>query len=326
MNGEKPSSSQIELLIAKALRGRLSEEEKVLLDRWYDDQENQEAAVYTKLSKEQFQEELFKRTLQRMQSPVGKKKPLVRRWLRIAASIVFALACMTWFYQYQARNTTPVQSAQALSDTYSSGPGVRKKLELPDGSVAYLNSNSQLLVYRDFSQERRVELTGEAFFDIKKNKGQAFVVETEGLITKVLGTSFSVSSHQVELEKVSVKTGKVRVEEKSQGTSVFLAPNQQGVFHKGELTKAEIKHPESVFGWTEGKLIFDKTPLQEIAPKLEAWYGVQVTVSVESDAPCQLTGTYTNLSLEELMELIRFSVNIDYKIDGKKLIIRAKGC
>ncbi|WP_207436039.1 FecR family protein [Sabulibacter ruber] len=326
MKADRPTKKQIELFISKALRGTISQEEKAILDQWYHEQEEQEAVVYTTLSKEQFREELFKKTLKNIPSPAAKKKTVTRTYISVAASILLLLGGLGFFYQYQTPTGTAAQSGKALFDVYSNGPGLRKKLVLPDGSVAYLNSNSQLTVFQDFSQERKVKLQGEAFFEVKKNEHLPFVVETEGLRTKVLGTSFNVSSYKSASEIVSVRTGKVQVEDKKRESAVFLLPNEQGMLRDGELSRTGVTHPESVFGWVEGKLVFNKTPLREIAPKLEAWYGVKVSVQVESGAPCQLTGTYTNLSLEELMELIKFSINIDYKVEGKKLVIEAKGC
>lgn len=327
MNKRTQDKRHIRKLISKALAGKLSQEEKCLLDDWYDGQDKKEALVFTSLSKKEYKNRLYLNTLSKIKKE--KKAAKSRSWTHvvyIAASVLLCIG-IGWVLSHNAPADMPTAKPNVQQfQTFENKKGEKRKITLPDGSFIYLNHNSSVKINSNYSQEREVELTGEAYFEVARNENLPFSIETKQLITTVLGTSFIVSSHEDAAAVISVNSGKVKVSDKKNEGEVFLTQNQQSIYQKGQLKVEEIREPEAVFGWVQGKLIFRQSPLSEIKYLLEDWYGVEVQINGQAKTSCRLTGTYANLSLEDLMEIIQYSINIAYEIHEKKLTITSKDC
>lgn len=327
MNKRTQDKRHIRKLISKALAGDLSQEEKRLLDDWYDEHEKKEAVVFTSLSKKEYKDRLYRKTLSKIKPEKKADESRSRTFIAyIAASILLCIGIGWVLSNHRPADTpTPIQEIQQFQ-TFENKKGEKRKISLPDGSFIYLNHSSSVRINSNYSQERKVELTGEAYFEVAKNENLPFSIETQHLITTVLGTSFIVSSHEDAAAVISVNSGKVKVSDKKNEGEVLLTQNQQSIYQEGQLMVEEISEPEAVFGWVQGKLVFRQSPLSEIKNLLEDWYGVEVQINGRSKTSCRLTGTYINLSLEDLMEIIQYSINIAYEINGKKLTITSKDC
>lgn len=325
MSKEIPNQEHIRKLIDKVLAGNITAEEKRLLDAWYDEQEKEKAVVFTAMSRKAFQDRLFVKTLEKIDKAGNRKKSLWKT-VGIAASIIFFIG-IGLILKPPFTEDVPLTDVPAHQfRSFTNGKGEKRKITLPDGSSIHLSHNSSVKVNKNFSKERKVELIGEAFFEVVKNDTLPFVIKTQNLSATVLGTAFNISAQKDDPESVAVRSGKVRVENLEKGEAIKLSELQQSFFSNGELKVKKITDPEKVFGWTEGKLVFRNTPLPDIGPILENWYGVQVEILGSISSSCQLTGVYRELSLKSLMEIIQYSINIAYEIDGKKLKIISKDC
>ena len=148
------------------------------------------------------------------------------------------------------------------------------------------------------------------------------IVHTNKIKIKVLGTSFNVRSYEND-EKIetTLVTGKVEFI-KDKDTPIILAPSQKAVFHKKENTlEIEEVHSEDIVAWKTGKLIFKKTSLQEVVVDLERKYNVKININSLKLLDYEYTGTFDNLSIDEVLNLLTISSPIKYTIENEKIIL-----
>lgn len=198
----------------------------------------------------------------------------------------------------------------------------RKEIILPDGSTVVLNACSSLRYPNKFvADNRMIEIKGEAFFQVSKDKDHPFIVHTDQGDVKVLGTSFDVKAYKDDkLFSVSVKTGKVEVKMKE--SLMRLLPNECLIYNKenGEITKRK-DNAEKITSWIEGGLYFNNTPIQSIILELERMYGCKI----ELDSNCvfdeTLFGEHDNQSLESVLKSIEYSTGIKNKKEKERIVL-----
>lgn len=236
---------------------------------------------------------------------------------RVAAVLFIpALIAFIWLYN---QPKAPLVSLPYAMQEISTPSGVRSKIVLPDGSTVWLNAQSTLKFRAPFDPfSRDVTLTGEAFFDVKKNPDAPFIVQSGTARVKVYGTRFNCKAFteedkiEVVLEegKVSLNTGGVeKVIEK------ILKPGDRAVIDKvGNQTNITNEKVEKYIAWHDGKLVFDETPMQEVAIRLARWYGIDVVIDDPRISKYKITTTFDNESLHQVLELLGMSspINIQY--------------
>ncbi len=197
--------------------------------------------------------------------------------------------------------------------------GHQTELTLTDGSHIRLNSGSTLNYPKSFSREtRKIYLSGEAFFNVKKDK-RPFVVITDNAKTTVLGTRFNVWARYGKT-RIIVKQGSVRFEPiHSEDEAVFVTKEKMS-----EITAdSPPERPRSIetddhLGWLVGKLIFRQKPLNEIIGELERHYGVSIGLAVQDTGLSTLTGSFKDMPLDTVLTSICLTLNMKVvKEDGR---------
>ena len=207
--------------------------------------------------------------------------------------------------------------------TISTKNGQRLDVHLSDGSIVNLNNDSKIQYDEKFTGDKRViKLNGEAFFSVKKD-GRPFIIYTNNAITTVLGTKFNVWSRGAET-RVIVKEGKVSLAENIDSTQkVYLT--------KGELSKIVEKNAPTIpskvdadfmLGWLDGKLVFERTPLSEIAKDLERYYNVKVNLANNNISRLHLTGTFDNENIDSVLTKICLALNLNYTKNNENYSIK----
>lgn len=173
--------------------------------------------------------------------------------------------------------------AGAATDTYntiSTPKGGTYQVILPDGTKVWLNAASTLKFPTSFValNERKVELSGEAYFEVTKDIRQPFKVLTTKQEVQVLGTHFNISSYADEsIVKTTLLEGSVKVKNLLgvKEANVILKPGQQAIVNEGEIkvTKADV---DEVLAWKNGVFVFNDEPLESIMKKVSRWYDVEV--------------------------------------------------
>ena len=219
--------------------------------------------------------------------------------------------------------------------TIVTNAGQKRTVLLPDGSRAILNANSRL-VYNsrwEGEQKRRVELEGEAFFDITHDDKLPFYVKTSRLEVKVLGTAFNVKSDQInESFETTLLRGKVTVRdlEVPERAETALKPNEKAVFspQKSNLPVA-IQTVGNETGrnayWPKGRLVFEDEPVKVITAELEKWYGVKIRVPNESKE-CRFYLNVDNETLPEVLDLFDAVSGAKSDITGKTITLNGNLC
>ncbi|MDE5422188.1 FecR domain-containing protein [Ancylomarina sp. DW003] len=197
-----------------------------------------------------------------------------------------------------------------------------RSITLEDGSIITLNSNSKLIYPRKFNKtERRVELVGEAFFDIAKNPNKAFIIKAKDAEVKVLGTSFNINAATKNVE-VLVKTGKVQF-------SSINKPNNKLVLIRGDfatLKKSKLEkiipRDDNYLSWKTRQMIFRDTKLQEVAKVLNRTYQVQIHFQDAGIKNLPLTTTFDHEPLDDILNYMCSPFNLVYERKGMQVIIK----
>lgn len=196
------------------------------------------------------------------------------------------------------------------------------KLTLSDGTIVWVNSNSELKFPTQFNNtERRVFLSGEAYFEVAKDASKPFYVETEDLKVKVLGTHFNVSTYGAK-SKTSLKEGSVEVSKDAQ--SVIISPGQSAEWSTEGL-KVRRADLQKDLAWKNNEFYFKGDNIINIANQLKRWYDLEVVFSKE----VSLTDTYSgeirrDVRLSEVLKMLEFVSELDFKLDKNKLLITKK--
>ncbi len=200
--------------------------------------------------------------------------------------------------------------------------GGEYRIVLEDGSVVWLNSASTLEIPEFFEAgERRVRLTGEGYFKVKRDTGRPFYVETERLNVRVLGTEFNLSAYKDELmSAATLINGAVRVIEHG-GDSVILKPGQQAVVgEKGlEIQEVDVAY---VTSWVDGKFHFEDARLEDIALRIARWYDVKISFQQEDLKEVRFSGAMLKFRpLGDLIEMIEATSYVRFGVQGDSIVI-----
>ncbi|MNK14979.1 fec operon regulator FecR [compost metagenome] len=214
--------------------------------------------------------------------------------------------------------------AQEAYNTINTPPGGQYQVNLPDGTKIWLNAASSLKYPTIFNKnERKIELTGEAYFEVAKMK-TPFIVVTDKQKIEVLGTHFNVNSYADESStKTTLLEGSVRVNTTgAQGKNgLILKPGQQSLLKSNRLTAYTVDVDETI-AWKNGYFQFNESDLGTIMRQLSRWYNVDVVFEGRSPEELFHLKTPRNLTLEEVLKI--FEINgINLKIEGRKLIVKS---
>jgi transmembrane sensor len=210
---------------------------------------------------------------------------------------------------------------------YSVGFGETKEIELPDGSVVKLNSNSHLSFEKswDSDEEREIWIEGEAFFSVQhKSNNQKFIVHSSNLNVEVLGTQFNVNNRKG-ITKVILNSGKVKLSEMKEEKSMLMSPGELVEFNpiKGTFKK-QLVEAEIATSWRKNKLIFSNTPLISIAATLEDNYGFNIQFADKELASKTFTGTIPVKDVDVLITSIAESFNLNVKRNKNNIVFIKK--
>lgn len=279
------------------------------------------------------------------------ERRLYRQWVGVAAAILVGLAGLLFYYIANRQSNEMAGSAYqlriensttGLKEVVNESPEL-KLVNLPDGSKLTLKSGSRVSFPTTFDgAERSVYLSGEAFFEVVKNPDKPFLVYANELVTKVLGTSFTVKAFEKEKEvKVVVRTGRVSVfvvkdpkkpveqiaENKAE---LILTPSQQVVFDRSEqrIKRTLIENPLPVtdLSTLATSFQFEGTPVKRVFEALEKAYEVRISYDAELLAKCELTAELDGEPLFEKLDLICKAIEARYEVIDGQVVVYGKKC
>lgn len=325
----------IDKLLADYLRGELSDDDRKTIEQWLDEDPEHKTHLdslaevwklplqYTPLpNTDSERQQLWSRL-----NPENKDElPAVRRHsftktvMKYAAALVLASSLVTALYTFRTATHVP----QVVTLTERTNPlGQKSRIQLPDGSRVWLNAGSSLSYSSDFgSVNRRLQLEGEAFFEVKKDTRLPFEVVTDRMVVTALGTSFNVNAFH-NSKKVALRTGKVKVQclgtPEPSCSEIYLNPGEMASLNGDfEITKFHHSDP---FDWKDGRLTFHHASYNEVIDVLGRWYNVRIETTGKLDKEWDYSGTFENEVLENVLESLAFSEKINYEIHGSQVEI-----
>lgn len=270
---------------------------------------------------------------QKISSQIDNNNLLTIRWyqkpaIRVAATIV-VLVALSLSIIYLVWNNGKFAKEQML--LVFSGSNSKQQVVLPDGSTVLLNKNTTIKFPKVFKNKyRRVELSGEAIFEVMHNPNQPFIVSANGVQVEVLGTVFSVSAYPTEkMVTTTLISGKVKLKYVDPKTkkeqSVTLAPNHSATFfqdqNRFEISKVDV---DAVTAWERGVLVSNDESIDVLVAKLSRWYGVDITLSNDLKGKYRLTMTIDNETIDEALLIISKTIPVGYTITEKQIVIYPK--
>ena len=209
-------------------------------------------------------------------------------------------------------------------NTFYTEKGVKSAIILPDGTNVKLNSDTKITFPNIFvGKTREIHLSGEAFFDVVTDTLHPLVVTTDkNLIVKVTGTKFNIKSYPNDnSEEATLYEGKISLISKG-NTYNMLPANQLIITANKKPVMVGSPKMDNIKAWTEGRLVFDDTPLPEVIKMLERWHGVSFVVTDNSVLNKTITGTFSSESIHQIMHMLNLCASVNYQIEDNTIILK----
>lgn len=305
-------NKNIALIIRKYLTQKASTDEISAIDQWYEQSEIPSLNVTQwEYLKPSVWQEIEHRTRIKY-----KPSPKLSLKLAIAASLI-SIICVSGVIVVKLYNKT---SPDIAFSNISTKTGELKKIVLSDSTIVWLNSCSSIKYPEKFPQNSRiVNITGEAYFEVKHDVSRPFIVNTLNAATKVLGTKFTVHAYPNEEQFVGVVSGKVSVAlvSKFNSPESILLPGDKIKFNPADLIVCRNKiEPELLNSWANNILNFDSVSLSEVAACLQRRYGITIAFSDRQIAARKFKGTFNNKSFDSILNSIALSMGLSVKKTG----------
>ncbi len=351
-------------VIARYLDGSASEKEAEMLLEWLKaDKQNMKLFIDLKdlwlktgtLNKEDKETEAallrFKNKLKNNNRISFNRKVQLMRYGNIAAVLIIAV--LTGILLFRNGGSNNAITSEQFTETIIP-LGQKGKVILPDGTKISLNSGSKLRYPSNFNgTAREVYLEGEAYFNVAHNQEKPFLVHSGKLTVKVLGTVFNMKAYSGDNKiETTLISGSVKILEQTNASLeevAMLKPNEQAVYimssrkisvnrfagtESADVLKAEksretvnvqVSQMETVTMWKDQKLVFADETLDEMAQKLERWYGKPVHIESESLKSNRYSGKFIyNETIYQVLEVIRLTTDLNYYEKDHEIYINAK--
>lgn len=320
------------------LNGELEDSEKQQVEEWmFSSEENKKQieqlyyimfvsdriSVINNINVDQSLDKLKKQIREKERKT--NKRPPFYYMKRVAVAAIFIGLLLTGniFYKH---------ISESLSAPYSitTGLGERAQTTLPDGTRIWVGACSKLEYYTPLlSKERKVNLTGEAYFEVKNKNNAPFIVNSNEMRTEVLGTKFNIRANSDEQFIVAtLLEGSIRISsiDKSE-KDVIMKPMHQLLFDRttGDSRLYTCSAAEEYIGWINGNLHFDRTSLENIAISLERYYNVDIVINSENLKKEIFTCDFdTKENIYQILSVLKMTNKFDYKVNNRTIEIIEK--
>ncbi|SER67028.1 FecR family protein [Pedobacter rhizosphaerae] len=320
-------------IAGKYVDGTVNDRQKSLIDAYFDDKQNNADLLITE---EGTSSRILERINLRITSAENRGANNYRYYWAAAAIIVVVTAAIITF------NLTNNPAPLVKDLLVSTKKGEKKKVILPDGSVVMLNSDSKMHYAKGFSGPlRKVDLEGEAYFDVVHNPKRPFIVHSKAMDIKVLGTLFNIKAYEGEKTEASLIRGAVQVFlPDAKKALVTLKPNEKFILGSGiPITSSKqlvakgkgfiVTTPKQIIAnseiksvaWVHNRLSFDDQGFKEVAALLERWYDVTITIDNPELLKYRFTGTFNDTGLIDVLDALKASEDFKYRKEGDKIHI-----
>lgn len=282
---------------------------------------------------------------------LGKRKMMKWYWIAAASVIIGCLVVFGSFFTGKKKSNELAREVNEISTR----PGSKSKVELPDGSVVWLNAGSKLTYNKDFGvAKREVTLVGEGFFDVTKNKEKPFIIHTSSINIKVLGTVFNVKAYNTDKQtETSLIHGSIEVTIRNRpNDKIILSASEKLIVENnidgiesttsGKSDKENYTKEKEGFGslisikkvyynpsdsavaeteWINNRLVFRDEAFSDLAIQMERWYNVNIEIRNSKTAAERLNGTLETETITQALDALKETTSFRYEKTGNNIII-----
>lgn len=332
----KNNREHIELL-NRFMRGETSVEEEQALLKWFKEEDSRQmlfqyySECWKEVSPEKLPAEKQHQMLMEIKNKIHSMEKVnhqksVRKTFRISsyrwfsyAAIVLLTVGLTWsaINYYHSPSTSPTKDYVVTADK-----GQRASIILPDGTKVWLNSDTKISYNNRYGEaDRRISLSGEAYFEVSKDKEHRFIVTAGAMEVEALGTTFNVKAYEDGDVTTTLFSGKVRA---SVGQdAVLLSPNQYTIYgpdHRQLLAKNSDNAAYARM-WRDNELAFNAETLEKIGADLSRIYNLKVVFTSEGIKKHRFSGVIKSNSLENVFQIISMTAPISYRFRNDSIIL-----
>lgn len=284
---------------------------------WFSAEDNQYLSKYDK-------EQAFRLFRKRISEALPKQKHQVIKQMMKYAGVLILIGVLVFAAFFYGKNKAESHFADIVIEAPSGG---LSRINLPDGTKVWLNSNSKIIYSQGFGiTDRKLQLVGEGYFEVKRNQKLPFSINSGSLLIRDLGTRFNVRNYPSDTEvEIILKEGKVAFKDlKNTKSEYYLHPNQKAVISKMSgkviLQNCDVS---SAAQWTTGELAFNGQSMQYLIQTLERNYDVKIDVTNADVMKCHFYGDFMkqDQSLNEVLKALSSTGKFKYRIQGKRVTL-----
>lgn len=348
------NNNEWQALLLKYREGNCTKEEILKIHLWYENLHTDGLEMLSEQEKREMEERMLGKLVAETAEAEYAEPVIIQSWWRgstvyLAAAAAVLLVIGFWAFlgkdprrQRVIEEKMFVEAPNSRLITEQNMTNVPKRLTLSDRSTVTLEPGAKIVFPASFTGDNRtVQLTGNAFFQITRNPDQPFMVYSGKIITRVLGTSFRIKNNAKDKAlEVEVVTGKVSVFENreafsendsvdNQDNGVVLTPNQRVTYfpESRHLMTGLVPEPvKAAASAVEAKMIFNDEKLEKIAETLQEAYGIEIVFANDRIAHCSFTGDLSDMQLYDKLALVCKSNGADYEVKGTRILINGRGC
>jgi transmembrane sensor len=258
----------------------------------------------------------------------GRRENFIKVLTRVAAILMLPVLGFGLYMSYKYQSSRYIQASvnQAYNEVFSSVDAITK-VTLPDGSNVWLNHSSSLKYPPMFlGESRTIELTGEGYFEVAHNPKIPFIVKAGDIQIKALGTAFNIMAYPEEARiETSLINGQVELQRIDLAGNLIplvkMKPTDLAIYKKSnnEISTRTIGD-DRYFSWKEGKLVFNKEPMGEVAKKLGRWFNIDIQIKDPELLELTYTATFVHETLPQVLELLALVSPVSYTISNREKI------
>jgi ferric-dicitrate binding protein FerR (iron transport regulator) len=339
----QPHQQNFWILLTRNLSGEADKAEKEEFNQWLE--EDQENRTFFEEVEKRWEEEPDKNTVNNRflfdhESGISRLRYKIRNekerksFQRTSTNTINIKRFSGWAIAASILLVIGILSAWAgmhlwspMVTTYETTDLEQRIITLPDNSTVRLNKNSAISFRKGLEgTTRKVMLRGEAFFDVIHDASRPFTIHSGDAIVRDIGTSFNVKQQRDGKIVVAMKEGiaSLRSKNRSKTEASVLTKNRIGILNKGKVSVTSQEGIQNYLSWINGRLVFKEMTFDKVIRQLDDIYGIHSSMEDSSLAALSLTAYTNNTSLDEVLDMIALSLEIDYQKEGLNVIWRKK--
>jgi transmembrane sensor len=323
-------------ILDKYRSGKASEEERKIIDEWYEALDKQPDILLTREKERELEKRFWLPVIQHVGG--GQSGKTILLWTSIGVAASFIIATLVFIYAWKGEQSGTEKLVTAEERPWVEITNVEnaaQRFTLPDGTYVTIEPKSTIKLSPLFNRSNReVRLLGQAFFDVAHDEKKPFLVYANEITAKVLGTRFTIKALKGDKNvSVEVESGRVSVYTSGKLSQtlqeIILTPNQGVVYNKSsrEISRTIAEMPQPILPPAEvARMRFEEASIKEILEAIEKVYGVDIEFDEAVFASCTVTTAISDGNLYNRLNMITSAIGAKYELVENKIVVTGTGC